>query len=294
MDRGETFPSAIGDTRQRFLSEIMDRYVHEVSPRKRGSMDRYQMRPLVLALGQLSLFNLKPTHLTSYRQRRLKEVSPTTVAKEMGLFCHVLKVAADEWGYAIRLEPFRAVSKPSPRSGRTRRLEAGESERLVEALSACRNPVIRSVFEFAVATGMRRSEVLSLTWPNIDLKNRVAFLPLTKNGEARRVPLSSQAMLVLQERLKATQRTPEGLTDPSCELVFPISANAVRLAWERVRQKAGIKDLRFHDLRHEAISRFFEIGLSVPEVALISGHKDARMLFRYTQLRAENVAQKLA
>jgi integrase len=100
-------------------------------------------------------------------------------------------------------------------------------------------------------------------------------------------------MQVLEERLKATQRTPEGLIDPSCEHVFPISANAVRLAWERVRQRARIKDLRFHDLRHEAISRFFEIGLSVPEVALISGHKDARMLFRYTQLRAENVAQKL-
>jgi len=293
VDRGETFPSTIGDTRQTFLSEIMDRYVQEVSPRKRGSMDRYQMRPLVQALGQLSLFNLKPTHLTSYRHKRLKEVSPTTVAKEMGLLCHALKVAADEWGYAIRVEPFRAVSKPSPRSGRTRRLETGEGERLVEALSACRKPLIRSMFDFAIATGMRRGEVLSLTWPNIDLKNRVAFLPLTKNGEARRVPLSSQAMQVLEERLKATQRTPEGLIGASCEQVFPISANAVRLGWERVRQKAGIKDLRFHDLRHEAISRFFEIGLSVPEVALISGHKDARMLFRYTQLRAENVAQKL-
>ena len=292
-DRGETFPSAISDTRQTFLSEVLTRYVQEVSPRKRGSMDRYQIRPLVLALGQLSLFNLKPTHVTSYRNKRLKEVSPTTVAKEMGLLCHVLKVAADEWGYAIRVEPFRAVSKPSPRSGRTRRLEAGESERLFEALSACRNPVIRSVFEFAIATGMRRSEVLSLTWPNIDLKNRVAFLPLTKNGEARRVPLSPPAMQVLRDRLDATQRSNTGLIDSSCEQVFPVSANAIRLAWGRIRKKAGIKDLRFHDLRHEAISRFFEIGLSVPEVALISGHKDARMLFRYTQLRAENVAKKL-
>jgi integrase len=292
-DRGTCFPSAIGDTRQTYLSEVLTRYVQEISTRKRGSMDRYQMRPLVQALGQLSLFNLKPTHLTSYRHKRLKEVSPTTVAKEMGLFCHVLKVAAGEWGYAIRVEPFRAVSKPSPRSGRTRRLEAGESERLVEALSACRKPLIGFVFEFAVATGMRRSEVLSLTWPNIDLENRVALLPLTKNGEARRVPLSSQAMQVLQGRLKAAQWTHEGLIGASREQVFPISANAVRLAWERVRQKAGIKDLRFHDLRHEAISRFFEIGLSVPEVALISGHKDARMLFRYTQLRAEDVAKKL-
>ena len=73
-----------------------------------------------------------------------------------------------------------------------------------------------------------------------------------------------------------------------------MSPNAVRLAWERLKWRVGIVDLRFHDLRHEAISRFFEYGLSVPEVALISGHKDTRMLFRYTHLKPEDVAEKLA
>ena len=77
------------------------------------------------------------------------------------------------------------------------------------------------------------------------------------------------------------------------ERVFPITANALRLAWERLRKRAGIQDLHFHDLRHEAISRFFEKGLSVPEVALISGHRDYRMLFRYTHLRAEDIVEKL-
>jgi integrase len=76
--------------------------------------------------------------------------------------------------------------------------------------------------------------------------------------------------------------------------VFPVTANAVRLAWERLRRRAGLKDLRLHDLRHEAVSRFFEYGLTVPEVALISGHRDPRMLSRYTHLRPENVAEKLA
>jgi integrase len=65
------------------------------------------------------------------------------------------------------------------------------------------------------------------------------------------------------------------------------------MAWERLRIRAGLPCLRFHDLRHEAISRFFERGLSVAEVALISGHRDVRMLFRYTHLRAEDVAKKL-
>jgi len=72
-----------------------------------------------------------------------------------------------------------------------------------------------------------------------------------------------------------------------------MSANAFRLSWERVRKRAGISDLHFHDLRHEAISRFFELGLSVPEVALISGHRDARMLFRYTHPMRETILKQL-
>ena len=98
-------------------------------------------------------------------------------------------------------------------------------------------------------------------------------------------PLSKAAMGLL-----------EGLWD-SCEdseeRVFPITGNALRLAWERIKQRAGIEDLRFHDLRHEAISRFFEKGLSVPEVAAISGHRDLRMLQRYAHARNEVIIAKL-
>ena len=67
----------------------------------------------------------------------------------------------------------------------------------------------------------------------------------------------------------------------------------MKLSWRRTTKRAEIDDLHFHDLRHEAISRFFERGLSVPEVALISGHLDPRMLFRYTHLKAEEIVGKL-
>jgi integrase len=75
--------------------------------------------------------------------------------------------------------------------------------------------------------------------------------------------------------------------------VFPVSGNAVRLAWERLRSRADLPGLRFHDLRHEAVSRFFEMGLNIPEVAMISGHRDPRMLFRYTHPKPELIAEKL-
>jgi integrase len=77
-------------------------------------------------------------------------------------------------------------------------------------------------------------------------------------------------------------------------LIFPITANTFRLNWERIKKKTGINDLHFHDLRHEAISRLFEMGLTVPEVAMISGHKDMRMLLRYTHAIREAVLEKLA
>jgi integrase len=293
VDRGESLPTAYIVRPQTFLSEIFDRYEAEVSSCKRSLSDRFHLRPIRAAVGHKATSELTPADLAAFRDARLKAVSSSTVRKEVTLLISVLTVANREWGETFLLDDFKAVRKPLAARGRDRRIEPSEWSPLMEAVRGCRNPLVSQVFQFALTTGMRRGEVLSLTWPNIDFINRVAFLPMTKNGEARRVPLSSSAMQELEERLKATQRTPEGLIEASCEQVFPISANAVRLAWERVRQKAGVKDLRFHDLRHEAISRFFEIGLSVPEVALISGHKDARMLFRYTQLRAENVAQKL-
>ena len=116
-------------------------------------------------------------------------------------------------------------------------------------------------------------------------------IPVTKTDKARTVPLTDRALEALTERRAAGPR--------DAELAFPVSANAFRLAWERCKRRAekagcqGIQELRFHDLRHEAVSRFFELGLNTAEVASISGHRDLRMLFRYTHLRAENLVQKL-
>ena len=97
------------------------------------------------------------------------------------------------------------------------------------------------------------------------------------------MPLSTKAAQVL-----VGQRQHNDTPSP-----FPITSNGFRLALDRLRGRAGLSDLRFHDLRHEAISRFFELGLNILEVAVISGHRDPRMLFRYTHLKAEELARKL-
>ena len=131
------------------------------------------------------------------------------------------------------------------------------------------------VIELAIETGMRRCEILSITTE--DIKDDSIYLSDTKNGSPRRIPLTNKIKEVIDKS----------------SLPYSISSNAVRLNWYRMTKKAGIVDLHFHDLRHEAISRFFEKGLSIPEVSLISGHKDVRQLMRYTHLKVKNLALKL-
>jgi integrase len=128
---------------------------------------------------------------------------------------------------------------------------------------------------------MRRGEILAVRNDHFNQERRTLLIPESKNGRARTIPLSIPAIELLRTHLRTEGR------------LFPITANAFRLAWERVKRRAGIDDLHFHDLRHEAISRFFERGLSVPEVALISGHRDLRMLLRYTHPMAQGILQKL-
>jgi integrase len=168
-----------------------------------------------------------------------------------------------------------------PHHRRERRLKDGEVERLAQAAQRCRNKLVLPIILIAAETGMRRGEILSLEWKNIDEERQSLLLPHTKNGHSRMIPLSERALAILKPLPKTDER------------VFPMTANGFRLAWERVRLRAGIADLHFHDLRHEVISRLFELGLSVPEVALISGHRDARMLFRYTHPMRETILKKL-
>ena len=142
---------------------------------------------------------------------------------------------------------------------------------------------------FALETAMRRGELLSLTWKDVDLKKRVAYLEITKNGTARAVPLSSRAVAVL-ESLKEEK---DGVQALSVGKVFKTTDAALKKAFERACERAGINDFHFHDLRHEATSRLAEKLPNLIELAAVTGHKDLRMLKRYYHPRAEDLARKL-
>jgi integrase len=186
-----------------------------------------------------------------------------------------------EWGVPMPINPVDAVRIPNGIKRRERRLTDGEYNSLMQAAQSGKNTRIWPMVDFAIETGMRRSEILSLRWENLSDQERIASLPDTKNGSKRDVPLTQKAAQVIA-----------GLPAHTVN-IFPTSDYAVRHAWDRLVRRAGIEDLRFHDLRHEAISRFFEMGLSVPEVALISGHKDYRMLASYNHTDARYVLNKI-
>jgi integrase len=147
-----------------------------------------------------------------------------------------------------------------------------------------RTPLLKPLIILAIETAMRRGELLNLRWEYVDLKLRVAHLPLTKNGDSRDVPLSRRAVETLRE-LRGSAITHER--------VFPMTGNAVRQAFEHLRARAEMSDFHFHDLRHEAISRLFEKGLNIAEVGSISGHRELKMLQRYTHLRAADLVARL-
>ena len=266
------------------LGQLLLRYSSEVTVLKKGAVtEKRRLNRLINdPISTLTLDKLSSSAIAAFRDRRLPDGARTT-HYDLTLIRHCLKIAIHEWGLMLSSNPVDFIKMPPASKPRQRRLNKGEYERLEQASHLTLNPHIWPIIAFAIETGMRRSEILGLTWENINQEKQLAYLPLTKNGTSREVPLSKKAVQVL-----SNQRARQDIPTP-----FPVNANAFRSAWERLRKRADLCDLRFHDLRHEAISRFFEMGLSIPEVALISGHKDAKMLFRYTHLRAGNIIAKL-
>lgn len=133
---------------------------------------------------------------------------------------------------------------------------------------------------------MRRGEIAAMDWKQVDLGRRSLSIPVTKNGSSRTIPLSTTATEILKDQLRGDEKPSEGS-------VWQWTPDYITKEFIRLCQQQGFRDLRFHDLRHEATSRLFERGLSLMEVASITGHKSLQMLNRYTHLSNEHLLAKL-
>jgi len=255
------------------LGDLLCSYKELVTPNKRSheSEVRRLTRLTNDPISLLRLNEVTPAEIATFRDRRLKDGNRTT-EYDLVLLRHAWNIAVNEWDWKLPTNPVHKVRFPKPSPHRERRLRQGEYELLK---TNCKERVwyLWPVIELAIETGMRRGELLSLEWKNIYLDSNRLVLNTTKNGKARIVPLTAIAKAVLKQ------------INQDDDKVFPVTDVAVRQAWERLRASCEITDLTFHDLRHEAISRLFEKGLNVPEVASISGHKTPSQLFRYVQVK---------
>jgi len=268
------------------LRDILDRYQQVImtSHKSPGTSETYRLKRLKMDLGSVALECLTPAKISVYRDKRLQSVSGASVKRELVILRSALNTAIKDWGISLPANPVTNIRIPANGANRTRRLEQGEEEQL-SSVSGELKPIII----IALETGMRRGEILNIKRSHIDFARQTLLIPLTKTDTPRTIPLSSRAMEALREQLRGSQN----VVPIEETTLFSYKPDSVTRAFIRLCRKHGLDNLRFHDLRHEATSRFFEKGLNPVEVATITGHKDTRMLMRYTHLRAEDLVKRL-
>lgn len=281
------------------IEKALLRYTKEVTTTKKPST---QKRELVIAdqlkgaLGKYTMTSLNSEIIASYRDNRIElGKSANTVRLELALLSHLFTTAIKEWRIGMPANAVLYVRKPSPGTGRNRRLVVDEEDRLLRACTAHPNPFLGWIVKLALYTAMRKGEILSLTLDQVNLEKRTIFLKDTKNNDVRTVPLMHDAYEVVLAAINYPLREDDTdllfYGDPGKEGIRnPYTTNRV---WQNALIKAELEDFRFHDLRHEATSRFVEAGLSDEQVSAITGHKSMQMLKRYTHLRNEDLVSLL-
>jgi len=264
------------------FKEILQKYLDDVAPHMRSADNQIiRVRKLMKhPIAEVNMAQLSPKHMADYRDERLKVIKPNTVIRELAILSSVINHAKREWGLNV-INPVTMIKKPSSTQGRDRILNDEELGRLFIELEKI-SPWYKPLAEFAIETAMRRGELMSLLWANVNFVKSVAFLPLTKNGDSRYVPLSSKAVRIL----KLLPRDIEGR-------VFPLNKGTVSIFFLRAARRANVEDIHFHDLRHMALTKLSVKFTNILELASISGHRELKMLQRYVHIKAEDLVKKL-
>ncbi len=277
-----------GKIANKSFAELMQHYGAIVSPGKRGV--RWELMRINVVcrdpIADVRLEDLQPSHFAAWRDRRLKVVSVATVLRDWNLVSHALNVAVNEWGW-LPANPIKQVKRPKPPAARERRISQDEIDRLLFALGydytekpETITATVGAAMLFAIETAMRAGEIVSLTWDNIDLDNRVARLPVTKNGLPRDVPLSDEAVRII----KQVRNDPDS--------VFNLKTSQIDSLFRKAKARAIIDDLHFHDTRAEAITRLSK-KVDILTLARISGHRDLRQLQIYFRESMADIAKRI-
>ena len=279
LDIGDNDPDATPVKQDMTITELLNKYLKEETPKKaKGNTDEVRARAVKKALGAFSMHTLTSARITQYKRDRLLVRAPQTVLHELNILHRAYVVASEEWGVKLN-RPIPKTSKPELPPGRSNRIPPDVVTKIIQGSGSAE---MSGIITLAVETAMRRGELLNLKVEDINFERKSLYIPRTKTDTPRTIPLTTEALKVLK-----------AYKDQESGPVFTLAAYSVSQAFRRAVKRIEMPQLRFHDLRHEAISRLFEKGLNVIEVSRISGHKTLSQLDRYTHLDVSNLGKKL-
>lgn len=272
------------------FSDVIKRYLNEITPTKRGEKHEFNRltRFLRHPITDKYISDVTRQDLELWIKERLETVNGESVRRELSTIGHIFKVAVERWGY-IQNSPMIGLQQPQASKPRTQRFTQEDIDEIIkisgynESLKTAKARTGAAML-FAVETAMRAGEICNLTWHNVNLEKRTAFLPITKNGSSRTVPLTKAAVKIL-ERLR--DEIEQGDT------CFQVKSNILDATFRKLKKTANREYLHFHDTRREALTRLAK-KVDVMTLAKISGHKDIRILQNvYYAPNMEEVAELL-
>lgn len=241
------------------------------------SRDVHTLKKLKAAFADMMLSEITTRRVAEYRRDRLKKAKPATIYQELALLRRMFNVAIKEWEWFKDNPVSRLSFAVGNKNARDRWLTPEEEKTLLRHAT---NPDwLRPLLITALHTGMRRGEILSLKWEDIDFPRKMFRVERSKNGEKRGVPMSG----VLTETLRAIK------VRKIAGRVFPISERSLRVAFESAVEKAEIEDFHFHDLRHTFATRLVQNGVDLYKVKELLGHKSLAMTMRYSHHYPESL-----
>lgn len=260
------------------FAELIEKYINDVTVLKGGAREeRLRLNRIAKTpLGEVALEDLSKRDFERWQEQRLTEVSVLSVLRERVSLSGVVNQAI-KWEF-LKSNPLKLVDKPKEPPPRTRRYSQEEIDKLIfvsgfdfDNVPSTAISRVGASLLFAIETAMRAGEICGLKWEDVDFDHATAFLPKTKNGFARTVPLSSMAVRILR-----CLETAKSESDPS---VFQLKSASHDVIFRKMKNLAGLgdEDLHFHDTRREACSRLAK-KVDVMTLAKISGHRDIKML----------------
>lgn len=283
----------VAATAGKSANEVFTRYANEVSPAKRGG--RWEQIRIKMLIRRSRLFDRPITAITGpdmaeWRDKRLCKVSPSTVNRELCLISSIFTHAMKEWRVGLTFNPCALITKPRKPRPRTQRVSVADRKAIVAKLGwdGTSEPTtsaqwVAFAFYLALETAMRKGEILSLRWTDIDFEARSAHLDITKNGDERDVPLSRAAVALL--RIPSDRR-------PTAAVV-PVQSGHFDKLFRDARRDAGLSHIHFHDSRREAATTMAPKLSNVLELAAITGHKSLSMLQVYYKPKPADLAARL-